>query len=197
MVFVFCPISGANMNPAISLALMLTKKISVARAVLYSVAQMLGASLGTLICKEINPSVFSAQIGGINVMSSGVDQAGGVLAEFMGTMLLALVVLSAVDESRKEKTLPYLPILAPFAIGVAVIVCHLALVPIDGCSINPARSFGPALITGTWTDQWVFWVGPFLGAFGASILHYFIFSGHNRYERKKRTDEDEDGESEV
>lgn len=132
LAFVFAPVSGANMNPAVSLGLMLCKKISITRAIVYSLAQMLGASLGTLICKNIDPAVFVAQSGAVNVMAAGVPARGGLLAEFMATMFLVLVVLSAVDESRKHKTLPYVPILAPFAIGTAVVVCHLALVPIDG-----------------------------------------------------------------
>ncbi|GMI34253.1 hypothetical protein TeGR_g3969 [Tetraparma gracilis] len=188
LVFIFSPVSGANLNPAVSLGLAVLRKITVVRFAAYTIAQCLGATLGTLIARHIEPAVFSRQSGGINALSPEINPSGAFLAEFMGTFLLVTVVLCAIDESRKLHTLPYLSILAPFAAGMAVTVIHLALIPIDGCGINPARSFGPALVTGIWKDQWVFWIGPWVGAVAAALLHGLVFSGENRFENVKNDD---------
>eukprot|EP00611_Tribonema_gayanum_P003744 TRINITY_DN1298_c0_g1_i1.p1 TRINITY_DN1298_c0_g1~~TRINITY_DN1298_c0_g1_i1.p1 ORF type:complete len:177 (-),score=36.02 TRINITY_DN1298_c0_g1_i1:312-779(-) len=60
--------------------------------------------------------------------------------------------------------------LLPVAVGTAVVIGHMVLIPLDGCSINPARSFGSAVVSGEWADQWVFWVGPFVGGTVSILL---------------------------
>ena len=61
--------------------------------------------------------------------------------------------------------------LAPFAIGVTVFLCHLVALPVDGCSVNPARSFGTSAVAGNWDDQWIFWVGPIGGGIIAAVVY--------------------------
>jgi hypothetical protein len=61
-------------------------------------------------------------------------------------------------------------VLLPWVIGMTVMLCHFALVPVDGCSINPARSFGSAIVTNTWKAHWIFWLAPFFGATLATII---------------------------
>merc|ERR1712070_693761 len=60
--------------------------------------------------------------------------------------------------------------LAPIPIGLAVFLAHVICIPITGCSINPTRSFGPALVSGTWANHWIWWVGPLIGATIASLV---------------------------
>ncbi|RAK50810.1 hypothetical protein DJ021_18540, partial [Phenylobacterium hankyongense] len=71
----------------------------------------------------------------------------------------------------------HVPVLAPLPIGFAVFMVHLATIPITGTGINPARSFGAAVIYNkekAWDDQWIFWVGPFIGAAAAAIYHQYL-----------------------
>ena len=70
--------------------------------------------------------------------------------------------------------------LAPLAIGLAVLVDHLVAVPITGASMNPARSFGPALVAGEWANHWIYWVGPLLGAAMAGLVYQFAFINRTR-----------------
>ncbi len=65
--------------------------------------------------------------------------------------------------------------LAPMAIGITVLVDHLFGVPVTGASMNPARSFGPALIAGAWENHWIFWVGPLIGGAVAALVYEFVF----------------------
>ena len=87
---------------------------------------------------------------------------------------LVFVVFAATDAERAVSTAP-LPILAPLSIGMIVFACHLVAIPIDGCSINPARSFGPALVAERWHNFWIFWVGPYTGALIASVMYELLF----------------------
>jgi glycerol uptake facilitator-like aquaporin len=91
-------------------------------------------------------------------------------AEVLLTAILVFVVFAATDKSRGAST-PHLSALAPFAIGVTVFLCHIVAVPIDGCSVNPARSFGAAVVSGVWAYQWVFWVGPLAAGVAVGLLY--------------------------
>ena len=83
-------------------------------------------------------------------------------------------VSSATDVGR-EKHNKFVGALTPLMIGLSVLIAHLFLLPITGCSINPARSFGPALIANAWDNHWVFWVGPLVGGPAAALLYEFVF----------------------
>jgi len=75
------------------------------------------------------------------------------------------------DVGQANVRTKYVGAMTPLCIGLAVLVAHLLLIPIDGCSINPARSFGPAVVAGSWVDHWVFWVGPMTGAAVAAVVY--------------------------
>lgn len=175
-VLVYCAasFSGGHINPAVTLAMTITKKISVLRGALYIVAQCLGAILGSSLVYAINRAGWNAMKGGTNGVAPGQSLASIWLLEFMLTALLVFVVFSATDSVRAATT-AHIPVLAPLAIGLAVFIAHLAAIPLDGCSINPARSFGPAVVSGVWNDQWIFWVGPLSGGVFAGILYELVF----------------------
>ncbi|CAN4117063.1 unnamed protein product [Withania somnifera] len=152
-VLVYCTagISGGHINPAVTFGLFLARKVSLVRAIMYIVAQCLGA-----IC--------------------GCGTGTGLGAEIIGTFVLVYTVFAATDPKRNARD-SHVPVLAPLPIGFAVFMVHLATIPVTGTGINPARSFGAAVIYGkdkAWDDQWIFWVGPFIGAAIAAFYHQFI-----------------------
>ncbi|GAV73089.1 MIP domain-containing protein [Cephalotus follicularis] len=177
-VLVYCTagISGGHINPAVTLGLFLARKVSLVRAVFYMVAQCLGAICGVGFVKAIQNSRYSLYGGGANMLNDGYSKGVGLAAEIIGTFVLVYTVFSATDPKRNARD-SHVPVLAPLPIGFAVFMVHLATIPITGTGINPARSFGAAVIFNegkAWDDQWIFWVGPFIGAAIAAFYHQFI-----------------------
>ncbi|KAH6762358.1 plasma membrane intrinsic protein 2 [Perilla frutescens var. hirtella] len=177
-VLVYCTagISGGHINPAVTFGLLLARKVSLVRAVLYIVAQCLGAICGCGLVKAFQSAYYVKYGGGANELSDGYSTGTGLAAEIIGTFVLVYTVFSATDPKRNARD-SHVPVLAPLPIGFAVFMVHLATIPVTGTGINPARSFGAAVIYGkdkAWDDQWIFWVGPFIGAAIAAIYHQFV-----------------------
>ncbi|KAG6601164.1 Aquaporin PIP2-1, partial [Cucurbita argyrosperma subsp. argyrosperma] len=177
-VLVYCTagISGGHINPAVTFGLFLARKVSLVRAVAYIVAQCLGAVCGTGLVKAFQKAYYHKYGGGANQLALGYSKGTGLGAEIVGTFILVYTVFSATDPKRSARD-SHVPVLAPLPIGFAVFMVHLATIPITGTGINPARSFGPAVILNhekPWNDQWIFWVGPFVGAAIAAFYHQFI-----------------------
>ncbi|XP_008233329.1 PREDICTED: probable aquaporin PIP2-5 [Prunus mume] len=177
-VLVYCTagISGGHINPAVTFGLFLARKVSLVRAVLYMVAQSLGAIAGVALVKAFQKSYYTKYGGGANELSQGYSTGVGLGAEIIGTFVLVYTVFSATDPKRSARD-SHVPVLAPLPIGFAVFIVHLATIPITGTGINPARSLGAAVIYNkkkAWDDQWIFWVGPFIGAAIAAFYHQFI-----------------------
>lgn len=181
LVFATGSISGGNLNPAVTLSLALTRKMSVLRAFSYIAAQCLGSIIGAAFAQSLSPDLFKAAGGAANIVdtSSSWSSLWTVLGgEILGTFLLVFTVCTAADAGR-ERANKYVGALTPLAIGFAVLNVHLFLIPVDGCSINPARSLGSAVVYNepvAWKDHWVFWVGPFVGGPAAALLYEFIFA---------------------
>ncbi|PSS05090.1 Aquaporin PIP2-1 like [Actinidia chinensis var. chinensis] len=177
-VLVYCTagISGGHINPAVTFGLFLARKVSLIRAVMYMVAQCLGAICGVGLVKAFQNSYYDNNGGGANMLASGYNKGTGLGAEIIGTFVLVYTVFSATDPKRSARD-SHVPVLAPLPIGFAVFMVHLATIPVTGTGINPARSFGAAVIynkSKAWDDHWIFWVGPFLGAAIAAFYHQFI-----------------------
>ncbi|KAL3753937.1 hypothetical protein ACJRO7_001218 [Eucalyptus globulus] len=177
-VLVYCTagISGGHINPAVTFGLFLARKVSLVRAVLYMVAQCLGAVCGCGLVKQFQKAYYIKQGGGANELNDGYSTGTGLAAEIIGTFVLVYTVFSATDPKRNARD-SHVPVLAPLPIGFAVFMVHLATIPITGTGINPARSFGAAVMYGkqkAWDDQWIFWVGPFIGAAIAAFYHQYI-----------------------
>eukprot|EP00092_Neocalanus_flemingeri_P108197 GFUD01138931.1.p1 GENE.GFUD01138931.1~~GFUD01138931.1.p1 ORF type:complete len:256 (+),score=83.33 GFUD01138931.1:109-876(+) len=163
-------ISGGNLNPAVSVGLLAGGKLSLLKCILYIIAQCIGAVLGAGILYLVSPAdVRDASNLGSNGLGANVTPLGGMVMELLMTMLLVLVVYaSAVDTGNKTS-----PMVAPLLIGLTVTAAHLVLMPYTGTSINPARSLGPALVSSSTADHWVFWVGPLLGGALGGVLYRF------------------------
>jgi aquaporin PIP len=177
-VLVYCTagISGGHINPAVTFGLLLARKISLPRALAYMVAQCLGAICGAGLVKAFQHAFYMRYGGGANSVQVGYSLGTGLAAEIIGTFVLVYTVFSATDPKRNARD-SHVPVLAPLPIGFAVFMVHLATIPITGTGINPARSFGTAVIYNRdkpWDDHWIFWVGPFLGAALAAAYHQYV-----------------------
>ncbi|XAR69090.1 hypothetical protein NMG60_11000555 [Bertholletia excelsa] len=183
-ILVYCTagISGGHINPAVTLGLFLARKVSLVRAVMYMAAQCLGAICGCGLVKSFQKADYVQYGGGANELADGYSTGTGLGAEIIGTFVLVYTVFSATDPKRNARD-SHVPVLAPLPIGFAVFMVHLATIPITGTGINPARSFGAAVIYGkekAWDDQWMFWVGPFIGAAIAAFYHQYVLRASAR-----------------
>uniref|UniRef100_A0A665U5M1 Aquaporin-1-like n=1 Tax=Echeneis naucrates TaxID=173247 RepID=A0A665U5M1_ECHNA len=152
-------ISGAHLNPAVTLGLLSSCQISLLRAFFYIIAQLLGAVAGSAI-------VYGTRRG-----SEGTHLPGqGFVMEFLLTLQLVLCVLAVTDKRREVSGY------APLAIGLSVGLGHLAGIRYTGCSINPARSFGPAIILGSFDNHWVYWAGPMSAGVTAALLYNYLLA---------------------
>ncbi|RCV34576.1 hypothetical protein SEVIR_7G179900v4 [Setaria viridis] len=177
-ILVYCTagVSGGHINPAVTLGLFLARKVSLVRALLYIVAQCLGAICGVGLVKGFQSAYYVRYGGGANELSDGYSKGTGLAAEIIGTFVLVYTVFSATDPKRNARD-SHVPVLAPLPIGFAVFMVHLATIPITGTGINPARSLGAAVIYNNdkaWDDHWIFWVGPFIGAAIAAAYHQYV-----------------------
>jgi MIP family channel proteins len=167
-------ISGGQINCAVTLGLVVTGNLSAAQGAVNFLAQLVGAILGALILSLMHTEETDATKGlGCNAAPEG-GKMRALVGEIMMTALLVFVVLeTAINPATVADRQ-----VACLAIGFAVFLAHTVLIPIDGCSINPTRSLGPALVrkytykkdAGSLADMWIFWVGPLTGALlGAGV----------------------------
>jgi len=161
-------VSGGHLNPAVTLAMACVGNISILRAFFYIIAQMIGAITGSAIAYGLTPDAARGELGAVG-LGRGVTPVQGFGLELVFTTVLVLFVLSITDDNKQVDT--YAVVLG---IGVCITVCHLFLVPMTGCGINPARAFGPAVVMKSWNNHWVYWVGPIVAAPLASFLHKFV-----------------------
>jgi aquaporin NIP len=156
-------ISGAHFNPAVTIAFALTRHFSWRDVPFYVAGQILGAVLGAATLRLLLGDI--AQLG-ITLPSGSSVQTFGI--EVLLTAVLMFVIISvATDTKAVGET-------AALAIGFTVALDALWGGPISGASMNPARSFGPALISGVWTDQWIYWFAPILGASLGALLYQLL-----------------------
>ncbi|KAG5557936.1 hypothetical protein RHGRI_007999 [Rhododendron griersonianum] len=181
-VLVYCTagISGGHINPAVTFGLLLARKLSLTRAIFYMIMQCLGAICGAGIAKGLETSGRYEPFGGAtNVVKPGYTKGVGLAAEIVGTFVLVYTVFSATDAKRNARD-SHVPILAPLPIGFAVFVVHLATIPITGTGINPARSFGAAVIYNR-SNGWHNHVMDFLGGtFCRGSTRSFVPSGRDQ-----------------
>jgi aquaporin TIP len=173
MVSVLGHISGGVVNPAVAIALWVTGKLDTFRTGVYIVAELLGAIAGALMLKLLIPGqIYDAASGGtptVNV-SLGIGSGKAVLIEAVLTFFLVFAVYgTAVDDRGPFSTT------AGLTIGLVLTFDILAFGPFTGASMNPARTLGPGLVSGTWTDWWVYWVGPIAGAIIAAVVYWGVF----------------------
>ncbi|EJW89707.1 aquaporin Z [gut metagenome] len=159
MAYTIGGISGCHINPAITLGCLLSGRISGKDAGMYMLFQVIGAFIGSAILWALTSN--SGLVGtGANACQAGVSVTGGLLAEIFFTFVFVLVVLGTTDAKKGAGNF------AGLAIGLSLILVHLACIRYTGTSVNPARSIAPAIFEGgaALNQLWIFIVGPFIGA---------------------------------
>lgn len=176
MAYTIGAISGCHINPAITLGVALSGRMTWKDAAGYWVGQFLGGIIGAAILYAIvsvsgAPGAMGSPEGlGTNGVANAGGPLGACLAEIVATFLFVLVVLGTTDEKKGAGNL------AGLAIGLTLILIHLVFINLTGTSVNPARSFGPALFVGgeALKNVWVFIVAPCVGAaLSACCWKYF------------------------
>ena len=136
-------------------------------------AQLSGAIVGALLLLAAIPEAADTNLGS-HALGADVSVGMGLVMEIILTFVLVFVIFgTAVDPGGAGP-------LAPMAIGLAVLVGHLVAVPITGASMNPARSLGPALVSGEWANHWIYWIGPLIGGGLAGLTYKFAFLNRHR-----------------
>ncbi len=161
------PVSGAHVNPAVTLGMAISRRLPFVEALGYIVAQVVGGVAGASLVYAVaeNRAGYRLSVDGLGTNGWGSHSSGGyaftaaAIVEVLLTAILVFTVLAA-TASASTATVAGIPI------GIALVVIHLVAIPIDGTSVNPARSIGPALFVGgdALTQLWLFVVAPLVGA---------------------------------
>jgi aquaporin Z len=161
-------VSG-HLNPAVTMGFLVTRRIEPMMAAIYIVAQLLGAILAAYALKATMPAeLFAATRGGGQSIALEVTFAQAFTLEAIATFFLTFVVFgTAVDPSA--------PKVGGFAIGLTIAADILAIGPLTGGSMNPARSFGPAVASGIFEGQVIYWAAPIVGSIAAALIYDFLF----------------------
>jgi MIP family channel proteins len=164
----FGAISGAHFNPAITIGMAAVGRIGPAAAGVYVLVQLLAGVVAALLCRAFFPPDILGQTAlvGLPLPAPWVSAGGVVLGEAVMTFLLMLAVFGAAVDDRGRTVK-----IGALAIGLTFAVNILALGAVTGASMNPARSFGPALVTGVWSLHLYYWIGPVIGAVAGAALY--------------------------
>ncbi len=178
MVYAIGPISGCHINPAITISMLVAKKINAKDAIGYIVAQCIGAILGAAILLAIasGKADYSAAVNGLGQNGFGIHSphqyalGACMLAEVVLTFLFLLVIFGATHPKAPNG-------FAGIAIGLTLVLIHTAGIPVTGTSVNPARSLGPALLVGgeALGQLWLFILAPIIGGIIAALLWRGVF----------------------
>jgi aquaporin Z len=162
-------ISGTHINPAVTLGVWAAGKIETARAFSYVVFQLLG---GVVAAFTLSWVLGSRQGNlGATLLADGVSPLVGVVLEAILTFFLVNTVMNAAVSGKAGN-------MAGAAIGLTLTLAILMGGPLTGGSLNPARSLGPAVASGNFTNLWVYFVGPILGGVAAGLLYKMVFEEH-------------------
>lgn len=168
-------ISGGHLNPAVTFGLLVGGKINLKNSIAYWIAQLAGASLAGfillfLLTGQMDPEKGTSLArtivanGTPDLAAKGIDAMQAVLIEAILTFFLVFVVYGSAVDSRAPK-------IGGLAIGLTVTLDILFGGPFTGGAMNPARTFGPALASAHWNNQWIYWVGPMLGGALAGLVY--------------------------
>jgi aquaporin Z len=159
-------ISGGHFNPAVTFGFLVTGRMNPVNAVLYWVAQLLGAVVAAFLLTSMGGISYVAA--GTPAVAENVGTGMAIVLEAVATFFLVFVVFGTAVDERAPKSV------YPFAIGLTLAAGIMAIGSITGAALNPARAFGPALATGEWKRHFVYWVGPLAGGGIAGLLQHYL-----------------------
>jgi aquaporin Z len=163
LAYAFGPISGTNVNPAVTLGMLLAKRLSIGDAIGYWIAQFFGATAGAALLQAFvsyfGVTDHTGALGTNSYDNGAINMTGAFVLETVLTAVFVLVILLVTEKAAT-------PTLAGAAIGFTLVLVHIVGIPLTGTSVNPARSFGPALFVGgeALSQLWLFIVAPLVGA---------------------------------
>jgi hypothetical protein len=165
MAYTIGRVSGCHINPAITLGVFLSGRMNGKDAVGYMISQVIGALIGSTLLFVLTSNAGLTGTGANDLQDANVTVLGGLLAEIIFTCVFVLIVLGATSKENGETNK-----FAGLAIGLGLVLVHLACIRYTGTSVNPARSIAPALFAGgsALEHLWIFIVGTFIGACGAA-----------------------------
>ncbi|ODS32067.1 MAG: hypothetical protein SCARUB_02820 [Candidatus Scalindua rubra] len=163
-------ISGAHINPAVTISFWLTKRMEANTAVLYIIAQLIGAVVAGFFLKALFPDAASTVYLGTCALGEGVGVKRAVFMEAVITFLFVFTIYATAVDRRASKAL------AGIAIGLAYLFGVLVSTTISGGALNPARVFGPAVASGHFDYHFVWWFGPIIGGILAGLLYEKVLS---------------------
>ena len=168
MAYAIGGVSGCHINPAITLGVLASGKMSAKDAAMYILFQIIGAFIASGLLWVITQGVEMdyATTTGANACAPGVSVYAAFLAEMIGTFIFVLVVLGVTDSEKGNSSL------AGLAIGLSLILIHIVLIPLTGTSVNPARSIAPAVFEGgqALSDLWIFICAPLVGGIFSALV---------------------------
>jgi aquaporin Z len=180
MVYAIGGISGCHINPAISISMLIAGKLSIKDTILYVIFQCIGAIVGAgiLYAIALGSPIFRLA-NGLGQNGYGSASIGGysLTAVFIAEVVLTFIFVLVVHGSTSERAPKGF---AGISIGLSLVLMHIVAIPIDGTSVNPARSLGPALFAGSTapytalSQLWVFWVAPIIGGIIAAVVWKFF-----------------------
>jgi len=156
-------LSGAHINPAVTIAFWSIRRFSGREVAPYVIAQCVGAVLASALCGWV-----LGPVGGFGVTKPDIPIPQAFVIEMGYTALLGFVIMAVATDERTPQAA------APFVIGATVFAGALLTGPLTGGSFNPARSLGPAVLAGVWTAHWLYWLAPIAGMLGAMRLYEFL-----------------------
>jgi len=181
-VYMMAEVSGAHFNPTVSFSLMLLKRISVIRCIAYMLAQLAGSVVGAGALRLfITRHQAAISTLGATKLAPEIEWYQGIYIEAMLSTILNFCAIgmatypfgrTVTPESRWSKVGPGNN--TAIAVGMLVTVLNIGGIPTTGASMNPARSFGPALISWDWSNHEVYWIGPFIGCIVGTLLSLFL-----------------------
>ncbi|KAF1943525.1 aquaporin-like protein [Clathrospora elynae] len=185
-VWIFFRISGGLFNPAVTFAMLLCKALSPIRAFMLVTAQISGSIFASFLVSVLFPTRFNVR----TTLGEGTSLVQGVFIEAILTAELVFTIVMLAMEKHKAT------FIAPVGIGLALFIAELVGVYYTGGSLNPARSFGPCVVTGVFDlEHWIYWVGPAAGAIIAVVFYKFIKILEYEVANPGQDDDDKDQES--
>jgi len=169
MVAALGAVSGGHFNPAVTVGFVVTGRMKPATGAVYWAAQLIGAAGAALLLAAL----FGAAPvdGGTPDLGRGVGMTAGIVIEAVATFFLVLVIFGTAVDARAPAGI------FPLAIGLTIALDVMAVGPLTGAAMNPARVFGPALAAGHWSNHLVYWIGPLLGgALAAFLQHGYLMA---------------------